>query len=246
MAHLIVGNWKMNLGMAGSAEAAAQIARAAAESSGTGVWIAPPVTSIPAVVNAVKGSPVKVGAQNSHWEESGAYTGEISPVWLKEIGCTFAIVGHSERRKIFKEDSPLVAKRAAGVLAHGLTAIICVGETWDEREAGSTMPVLKGQLEPVFDTIKDMNISKIIFAYEPVWAIGTGKVAEVPDVEEAHRMIKERTTEVFGTSLPVLYGGSVTPATWPALAASKLVDGALVGGASLKPDQFAEIIKVSN
>lgn len=203
--------------------------------------VCPPTICIPAVGEALAGSNIAWGAQNAHWAEQGAFTGENSPYALKELGCSYVIVGHSERRHIFGEPDEMVAKRLAGVLAAGLTPILCVGETDEEREEGQTENVLERQMK-----IATVSLDKPpeLVAYEPVWAIGTGKRAEIGDVETAHRFIRRCIRARFGSeeSVRVMYGGSVKPDNIAELAESEEVDGALVGGASLDADSFGQIV----
>lgn len=206
------------------------------------VVVCPPNTSLTCVADVLKNSSIALGAQNVHWEHEGAFTGEASIDALKEIGCTYVIVGHSERRHIFGESDEVVAKRLRMAVEGGITGILCVGEKEDERVKGETEKVLMRQMDAALTGIKSAGF---IVAYEPVWAIGTGRRAEIPDVEAVHRFIRKRLFEGFGkaaSGIPILYGGSVKPDNMAELASCEEVDGALVGGASLSAESFASIV----
>ncbi len=212
----------------------------------TSVWMAPSLLSLPGVVNAIKGSPIDVGGQNSHWEISGAFTGETSPKALKDIGATFVILGHSERRALFGETSETVAKRMRAALSCNLTPVICIGETEDERQENQTEQVLTHQLAPIFEDLSDEDFSKIILAYEPVWAIGTGNVASQDEIKTTHDFVHKLCSEAGFSTIPtVLYGGSVNPSNAEAILSLDPVGGALVGGASIKKEQWMELIRIS-
>ena len=214
--------------------------------SRTSVWMAPSLLSIPTVIDSVKGFPIDIGGQNVHWESNGAFTGETSPQALKNTGATFAIIGHSERRTLFGETSEMVAQRMLGALGANLTPVVCIGETESERQAGQTEQVLANQLEPVFQNLTEHTFPKIVLAYEPVWAIGTGKVASPAEVQETHSFIHHLCRNKGFTTAPiVLYGGSVNPSNAEAILSLDTVGGALVGGASLKKDQWLDLIKIS-
>ena len=226
---LIAGNWKMYKGPAAAAEFCLGLRER--ELGGVNVVVCPPYVSLAVAVQLLAGTEIGVAAQNAHWEPEGAYTGEISPPMLRELGVYGVIVGHSERRQYFGETDELVGRRAHGALAAGLFVIACVGETEAEREQGKTEEVLRRQisvLEP------DDNL---VVAYEPVWAIGTGKTATPETAQEAHSFVKSIL------EVPVLYGGSVKPDNAESLLAQPEVDGALVGGASLDLDSFTEICR---
>jgi triosephosphate isomerase len=208
--------------------------------------VAPPYTSLVAVVAAAKGSPVAVAAQNMHFEKEGAFTGEVSAGMLKDIGATHAILGHSERRQYFAETDEGVAKKTKVALDGGLLPISCVGETLAEREAGRTMAVVGGQVDAILNAVTADEAKKVVIAYEPVWAIGTGKVATPEQAQEVHAFIRTRIAAKHGKAvadvLRVLYGGSVKPDNVKGLMALPDVDGALVGGASLKADSFLKLV----
>jgi len=228
---LIAGNWKMYKGPAEAAEFCLGLREH--DLDGVDVVVCPPFVSLAVAVQLLAGTEIAVAAQNAHWEPEGAYTGEVSPTMLRELGVYGVIVGHSERRQYFGETDELVARRASGALAAGLFVIACVGESEAERERDETEEVLRRQIS-VFEP--DDNL---VVAYEPVWAIGTGKTATPELAEEAHAFLKSLL------DAPVLYGGSVKPDNAEALLAQPDVDGALVGGASLDLDSFTEICRAA-
>jgi triosephosphate isomerase len=211
------------------------------------IVVCPPYTDVDAAISAAKGSNVSIGVQNVHWKADGAYTGEISAPMLLCLGITHVIVGHSERRQYFGETDDTVNLRLKTALESGLTPICCVGEVLEEREAGLTDDVLRRQCVRAFHAISAKKASKMIVAYEPVWAIGTGKTATPELAAEAHSLIRHEAKEIFGDefaqNLRILYGGSVKPDNVTSLMAQEEIDGALVGGASLDPKSFAAIVK---
>jgi len=211
------------------------------------IVICPPCINLCAAVEASKGSNVNIGAQNLYWEKEGAYTGEICPSMLLDVGCTHAIIGHSERRQYFGETDDMVNFKLKAALESGLTPIVCVGEVLEEREADLTEDVLRRQCLRAFHAISGKKAAKLVVAYEPVWAIGTGKTATPALASEAHLLIRGEAAKAFGeefsTHLRILYGGSVKPENAKALMAEEEIDGALVGGASLDPKSFAAIVK---
>jgi triosephosphate isomerase (TIM) len=211
------------------------------------IVVCPPCTDLDAAISFARGSNVSVGSQNVHWKADGAYTGEISAPMLLSLGVTHAIIGHSERRQYFGETDDTVNLRLKTALESGLNAICCVGEVLEEREAGMTDDVLRRQCVRAFHAISAKKAAKLVVAYEPVWAIGTGKTATPELAAEAHAVIRREATEVFGdefaAGLRILYGGSVKPDNVSALMAQEEIDGALVGGASLDPKSFAAIVK---
>ena len=211
------------------------------------IVICPPFVDIAAVVEAARGTNIKVGGQNLYWEKEGAYTGEISGAMLVGAGCEYVIIGHSERRQYFGETDDTVNRRLEVALEAGLSAILCVGEVIEEREAGLTEDVLRRQCNRAFRGIGTKKATKMSIAYEPVWAIGTGKTATPELAEEAHLVIRGEAEAMFGSEfanqLRILYGGSVKPDNATSLMSQPDIDGALVGGASLKPDSFAKIVK---
>lgn len=243
---ILAANWKMHKTIAESVAFAKAFRPLAASVSDAEIVVAPPFTALAAVARELAGSNVKLAAQNVHPEKQGAFTGEVAPPMLVEIGCTYAIVGHSERRAIFGESSAFVAKKAAALLAHGLLPIVCVGETLEERESGRTFAVLESQLTGSLAEIPADRASEVVLAYEPVWAIGTGKTATPEIAQEAHAMIRSWLGKRFGgtaTQMRIQYGGSVKPDNTAELMAQPDIDGALVGGASLDPTSFARIVK---
>jgi len=210
------------------------------------IVVCPSLLDIPAALDAAKGSNVAVGAQNVHWKEEGAFTGEASVGQLLAFGVNWVIIGHSERRQYFGETDDTVNLRLKTALEHGLTPICCVGEVLEEREAGMTDDVLRRQCTRAFHAISTKKAAKLVIAYEPVWAIGTGKTATPEIAAEAHAVIRKQSSEIFGeefaNQLRILYGGSVKPENVKALMAQEEIDGALVGGASLDPKSFAAIV----
>jgi triosephosphate isomerase (TIM) len=211
------------------------------------IVICPPYTDVDAAIAAARGSNVAIGVQNVHWKADGAYTGEISAPMLLSLGVTHVIVGHSERRQYFGETDDTVNLRLKTALESGLTAICCVGEVLEEREAGATDDVLRRQCTRAFHAISAKKAAKLVVAYEPVWAIGTGKTATPELAAQAHALIRHEASRIFGDEfadqLRILYGGSVKPENASALMAQEEIDGALVGGASLDPKSFAAIVK---
>lgn len=249
---LIAGNWKMNLNIQESVELVRLIATGAKDLQDIEVLVAPPFTSLGAVKQAIGGAKILLGAQNMHWEKSGAYTGEISGEMLKEAGCTHVILGHSERRSLFKETSEMIDLKIHAAVSHGLIPILCVGETLEEREAGKTFEVIRDQLHVSLKSLRAGQAipSSCIVAYEPVWAIGTGRTATPAQAQEVHQFIREWIRENFGAEtadrVRILYGGSVKPDNISDLMSQEDIDGALVGGASLKADSFIGIARFKN
>jgi triosephosphate isomerase len=249
---LIAGNWKMNLG---SNEARAMIAGlrtqidplAAQLAKDRDLLIAPAAVVIPAVAQALAGSSIALGAQNMHWEDSGAFTGEVSAPMLKAFGITHVIIGHSERRHVFFETDEFVNKKMTAALKHRLVPIMCVGETLQEREASKTLEVVMRQMENGLSGIPPEAAATVVIAYEPVWAIGTGKTATPEQAQLVHGSIREFLDDLWGKSAAaetrIVYGGSVTPDNIDSLLAKPDIDGALVGGASLKADSCAKIFR---
>ncbi len=241
---MVAGNWKMNNATGESVKLAQSIKENMTNVTGGDVVLAPPFTSLSAVHEVIKGSPVSLAAQNMFYEDKGAYTGEISPAMLKDAGCTYVIIGHSERRKYFHETDENVNLKVKKSLAVGLKPIMCVGETEEERETGITEFVIGTQVRKGLAGIEKPD--NIIVAYEPIWAIGTGKNATPIEAEEVHHFIRNLLAETYSDAvndLRILYGGSVTPDNIGDLIGMKNIDGALVGGASLKSESFIGIIK---
>lgn len=251
---LVAGNWKMHHGGASAIDLAAELTRRAAKIDGVEIVLAPPFTALAAVAQTCaelaemeRSSPFRVAGQNVHFEEKGAFTGEVSPPMLVEAGCTFVIVGHSERRQLFGETDELVAKKAKAALTHRLHPIVCIGETLAEREAGRALSVVLGQLAAVMDVLV-AGRGAVVLAYEPVWAIGTGKNATPADAQEIHAAIRKALVErdpTLAQRTRILYGGSVKPDNAAELLREKDVDGALVGGASLDVGSFEAILRAA-
>lgn len=240
---LIGGNWKMNKGIEETGEFANSILEKNINMNNVDVFIAPPFTSILKAKEAFANSNISIGAQNMFWEEQGAFTGEVSPKFLKEIGVDWIIIGHSERRAIFKESDEWVRKKLNAALHFALKVVICIGETEEEREAGREKEVVKRQLKGATQDL-EFDTSMIVVAYEPIWAIGTGKTAEPSDAEEMHGFIRESLGKK-GEEIRIIYGGSVKVHNAEDLLKQKNIDGALIGGASLDAEIFSEIINIA-
>ncbi|MGH7794669.1 MAG: triose-phosphate isomerase [Candidatus Binatia bacterium] len=245
---LVVGNWKMHGGQATGAALARQIVRGLQKPPASAqVVLAPPFTALSAVKKVVQKSPVQIAAQNSHWQDSGPFTGEISAAMLAEIGCEFVIIGHSERRHIFHESDERIAQKVIPVIKHGMRPILCVGETIDERRAEQTSAVITRQLDSALKDVAKDDIENIEIAYEPVWAIGTGHNATAEQIRDTHAQIRnflnDRFDNVKGQQMRILYGGSVKPENAGMLAQIDELNGLLVGGASLTAESFLPIVR---
>lgn len=242
---LIAGNWKLHLGLREARELATTV-RETCTRGGVDVAVAPVFTALAAVRDALAGSQVKLAAQDCYWQKQGAFTGEVSPALLADAGCTMCIVGHSERRQYFGETDDTVAKKTAALLADGLVPIVCVGETLEERERGRTLERVRTQLDGALVGLSAEHVGTLVVAYEPVWAIGTGRNASPSDAQEVHAAIRARLAESFGADAAaktrVLYGGSMKPDNAKDLLAQPDIDGGLVGGASLNAASFAAIV----
>ena len=242
---LIAGNWKMHLTIAEAKSLARAIMNGGIPTD-RDVMLAPPYTALAAVNKALEDSSVVLASQNNGWEEKGAFTGEISPVMLKDAGCSMAIIGHSERRHIFGETDQLVNQRLAGALKYGLVPILCIGETLGERESNQTFKVLETQLRGGLTGVSSNEAGKLVIAYEPVWAIGTGKTASEDQAQEVHAFLRTLLEKMYekniASQIRILYGGSVKPDNVDALMSREDVDGALVGGAALQAESFIRII----
>lgn len=239
----ITANWKMNKTIAETREFISAFAPAVKDVTDVTIVIAPPFTALSTAAEHLKGTNVVLASQNVFYEEKGAYTGEISPVMLIDAGCQYAIIGHSERRQYFHEDDGVVNRKIKAVRKAGLGVIICIGESLEERDAGKTFEVLRREIERGLDGV---DSEKVVLAYEPIWAIGTGKTATPEQAQEAHAYIRDQLKGSYGNkgdALCILYGGSVTPDNIDSLMACNDVDGALVGGASLRADSFARIVR---
>jgi len=243
---VIAGNWKMNMNLHQSQKLVSEIINGLGKDNKVEVILCPPFTSLNEVNFLLKGTPVKLGAQNMYYEESGAYTAEISADMLKSVGCEYVILGHSERRVIFNESDELINKKMKTALAKELKPIFCIGELLEQRESGETMKVVSSQIEKGLEGITAEQMKNVIIAYEPVWAIGTGKTATPEQAQEVHSFIREIVAKKYSASvaenLIIQYGGSVKPENSGELLSQKDIDGALVGGACLKADSFLSII----
>jgi len=246
---VIAANWKMYKTQAETRAYFAGLRPLAADLGHCDLVIAPPFTALAAAVEAARGTPIAIGAQDLYWEKEGAWTGEVSATMIAELGCHFTLVGHSERRHIFGETDDQVHRKLRAALHAGLAPIVCVGETLAEREAGHTEVVLRRQFVAAFSGLTSAEFSRILLAYEPVWAIGTGRVATPELAVGAHRFLRGLAAEGFShaaaQALRILYGGSVKADNCDGLLAQGEIDGALVGGASLDPVTFAAIAKTA-
>ena len=243
---LIAGNWKMFKTCSEAVEAAGQLVKLVAMTSDIDVMIAPQFTALAPVSDVVRGSRVSLGAQNLFWETEGAYTGEISPVMLVSVGCKYVIIGHSERRQYFDETDETVNKKINAAIKNDLVPVLCVGESEKERESKETFSVLDKQVKKGIEGFSSDDLEMLVIAYEPVWAIGTGKTATTDQAQEAHQFLRSVLEKSFGNmlakSIRILYGGSVKPNNIAELMAMPDIDGALVGGASLDPETFSKIV----
>ncbi len=243
---LIVGNWKMNKTASEAALFVKELEQRVRVPNGVEVVLAPPFTSLPAVRQALTGAePFRLAAQNVHWEDGGAFTGEVAPPMLRDLGCDYVIIGHSERRQHFGEQDDHVNRKVAAALRHDLLPILCLGETLDQRERDQTDEIVTRQLTRGLDGLGTAEVAKVTVAYEPVWAIGTGRAATLEQAEGVHGLLQRLLTKLAGEAggrVRVLYGGSVTPDNAAELLRSRLIHGALVGGACLKADSFAKIV----
>ena len=243
---LIAGNWKMHLTRAEAVRLASAVAAACRGLTDREVMIAPPFTALAAVAEAVAGSPVRVAAQNVCWDPEGAYTGEVSPAMLRDAGADMVILGHSERRHIFGEDNAMVNRRLLGALRADLTPVFCIGETLEEREQGRTFGVIEDQVGQGLNGVSPDDMKRTVIAYEPVWAIGTGRTATAEQAQEVHAFIRNLLAglheKTVAENVRILYGGSVKPENIDRLMEQPDIDGVLVGGASLHPESFDRII----
>ena len=247
---LVAGNWKMNTNLAEAVRLSSEVARAVdGDNDSVTVAICPPFISLEAAAEIIRDTPVRLGAQTMHAEESGAFTGEVSAPMLASVGCHYVILGHSERRHVLGETDEVVARKVRAALATGLAPVLCVGETIEQREAGHTESVLKTQIESGVDGLSAEEFSKVTIAYEPVWAIGTGLTATPDQARDAHAFLRTRLADRFGQDAAagcrILYGGSVKPDNAKTLLAQDEIQGALVGGASLQAASFADIVRAA-
>jgi len=243
---IIAGNWKMNKLISEAVELAREIKNRIGSVANKEIVLCPPFTALSSVKEVLEESSIKLGAQNMHWEVQGAYTGEVSPMMLKDVGCTYVILGHSERRQYFGETNSIVKKKVRIAFSTGLVPIVCVGETLQEREKGETLRVLEEQVKIGLSELTTEEGKGLVVAYEPVWAIGTGKTATPDQAEEGQRFIRKLLGQIFGgesaQAIRILYGGSITPDNISALMSCENVDGGLVGGASLNVESFVKIV----
>jgi triosephosphate isomerase len=243
----IAGNWKMNKTVEEALDLIRQLKASLPNIEEVEVAVAPSFTALYAVSQELKGSSIRLAAQNLFYEEKGAFTGEISPLMLKEIGCQYVIIGHSERRQFFGEIDETVNRRMKAALGQNVKPIFCIGETLREREEGKTFSVIERQVEGGLRAIGEKEVRSIAIAYEPVWAIGTGKTATPQQAEEVHCFIRERLARLYSQEIAerirIQYGGSVTPENIKGLMNQENIDGALVGGASLKSETFSKIVR---
>jgi len=244
---LFVGNWKMHKKTQEAKELVRELKELLGEKETQEVAVAPPFTALYPVYEELKGSNIKLAAQDCFWEEEGAFTGEISPLMLADLGCSFCIIGHSERRSIFNEKDEEVAKKAKALLRIGISPIVCIGETLQQREEKMAFTVVKNQLKGSLKGIEENEIKNVVIAYEPVWAIGTGKTATAEVAQEMHLFIREWLAKTYSEKIAdavrILYGGSVKPDNIQGLMKMEDIDGALVGGASLNAYTFFKIVE---
>ena len=248
---IIAGNWKMNMLPAGAVTLVESLWAEIGGCHDVEAVVCPPFVDIPAVGAAMASGAIDIGlgAQNMHWEESGAFTGEVSPAMLLDLAVTHVIIGHSERRQFFGETDQGVNRKVTSALAHGLVPIMCCGESLKQRESGQTEDVVTNQVKCGLFELEAEQVAGVVIAYEPIWAIGTGKAATSADADEVCAIVRKTVEKEFGSrtgeAVRIQYGGSVTPDNVSELMAMPNIDGALVGGASLKPDVFAQIVRYS-
>jgi len=247
--YLIAGNWKMNRKASEGADLIKEINLAIGNQTDVGVVVCPPFTALESSARAIEDSNIQLGAQNMHPKLEGAYTGEVSPVMLRSLFCTFVILGHSERREYFNETDAFINEKVLAALESSLKPILCVGETLAQREADETMAVVEKQLVEGLKGVEADSADSLVIAYEPVWAIGTGKTATPEMAQEVHKFIRAKLTEIFDASaaakIRILYGGSMKPENASALMDQADIDGGLIGGASLKAKSFAELVSIA-
>ena len=246
---IIAGNWKLNKTAHEAIALIAELKREVIDSEGVDIVVCPPFTALESTSDAIIDTNIALGAQNIYWSDSGAFTGEVSAPMLKDLGVRYVIIGHSERRQFFGETNETVNKRIKAALNHQLTPIVCVGENLSERESNKTFDVIKNHCEGSLAGFTAEEAQKLVIAYEPVWAIGTGKTATPEQAQEVHAFIRKLLESMFGAQtasiIRIQYGGSVTPDNIASLIVKPDIDGALVGGASLKAPLFAAIVKAA-
>lgn len=241
----IAGNWKMHMTIPEALDMVKALRKKSPELEEAELVVIPPFTALSEISKEIEGSSIRLGAQNLFWEDKGAFTGEVSPLMLRDAGCQFVVIGHSERRQNFGETDETVNKRIKAALAHGLIPIMCIGESLDERKKGETIKKVETQITEGLKELAFEEISKIIIAYEPIWAIGTGLTATPDQAEEVHSFIREKLEERYRNEISnyaiIIYGGSVKPSNTFSLLKEKNINGALVGGASLEANSFIQI-----
>ncbi|NOK59674.1 MAG: triose-phosphate isomerase [Chloroflexi bacterium AL-W] len=244
---LIAGNWKMHKTVAESVELVEALLSGLGNITDREVLVCPPYTALHALGSLLQDTPIDLGAQDVFYEDQGAYTGAISSVMLRDVGCTYTIVGHSERRQVFGEGDEIINRKLHAALGHGLRVILCVGETKDQRDAGMAEKIVTGQVQAGLVQVTPAQLANIVIAYEPVWAIGTGDTATSADAQSMHATIRQTLTslydEVQAQQMRIQYGGSVKPDNVDELMSQPDIDGALVGGAALKADSFLRIVQ---
>ena len=244
---LIAGNWKLHKTLREAKELATSLAENLADVTEVDIVVAPVFTALTTVAEAIQGSPVKLAAQNCYPEETGAFTGEVSPALLKDAGCEYVIIGHSERRQLLEESDHFINQKLIKALEAGLKPILCIGETLQERESDQMLEVLTSQVKGGLANLSATHMANVVIAYEPVWAIGTGKTASDEQAQEAHSFIRGLLMGLFtqqvSAATRILYGGSVKPNNVDGLMAMDDIDGALVGGASLKAEDFIRLVR---
>lgn len=241
---IIAGNWKMNKTIAEAVEFVNEV-KDKVQNDKVEAVICAPFLALKDLKDATKGTNIKIGAQNMHFEENGAFTGEVAPVMLKEIGVDYVVIGHSERREYFNETDETVNKKVLKALEHGIDPILCCGETLEQRENNETKDVCKVQIEKALENVSKEDIDKVVIAYEPIWAIGTGKTATAEDANDVIAYIREVVANLYGelaNNVRIQYGGSVKPANVTEIMNQSDIDGALVGGASLLPNDYVELV----
>jgi triosephosphate isomerase len=244
---LIAGNWKMYKTVAEVVDLVEALLRDLGDTSDREVLVCPPFTALHALSPILQDTPIDLGAQDVFYEDEGAYTGEIAPIMLRDLGCTYVIIGHSERRQYFGEDDALVNRKLRAALRHSLRPILCVGEIKSQRDAGKAEAIVVGQVRAALAEVTETELADVVIAYEPVWAIGTGDTATPEDAQAMHATIRRTLAELYSpqaaNQIRILYGGSVKPDNIDELMAQPDIDGALVGGASLKAESFLRIVQ---
>ena len=244
---VIAGNWKMNKLLGEAVQFVDEVKERVPSNEKVEAVVCAPFPYLPTLVEKAKNTNLEIAAQNMHFEDNGAYTGEVSPEMLKDIGVTYVVLGHSERREMFAETDETVNKKAHAAFKHGLVPIICVGETLEQREANETMTIVENQVKAALEGLTEAQVKEVILAYEPIWAIGTGKTATSEQANEVcthiRKTVAETVSEAASEALRIQYGGSVKPSNVDELLAQSDIDGALVGGASLEADSFLQLVE---